>query len=293
MLRASFAVSILCFAALAQQPKGPAFEVASVKPSAPPGAGSTMIGTGGGPGTPDPSRATYNRLTLHQLLAIAYSVHGYQVRGPAWLDTERSDIVAKVPPAATRDDAGPMLQNLLIERFKMAVHKETKEAPIYALLTAKNGPKLAESPKSAPPEAVPAPNERRRAAQPPRDQDGFPILRGGRGNALLFHPDGRLRLAGGHMTMAGLSSTLSVYVGRQVVDMTGLNGEYDYKLAFTPGGLAIMRNMPPPPPGAPDADAGLSLFTALQEQLGLKLEPRKGPVDFIVVDSAEKVPTEN
>ena len=93
--------------------------------------------------------------------------------------------------------------------------------------------------------------------------------------------------------MAQLSSTLSVYVGRPVVDMTGLQGEYDYKLAFTPGGLAIMKSMPPPPPGAPDPDSGPSLFTALQDQLGLRLEPRKGPVDFIVVDSAEKVPTEN
>jgi uncharacterized protein (TIGR03435 family) len=230
-----------------------------------------MVGMRGGPGTADPTQATFTN-------------------------------VAKVPAGATREDFASMLQNLLAERFKMVVHNERKDAPIYALLTGKNGPKLTESPKVAPPDPAPdpatsGPNGGR--VGPPRDKDGFPILRGGRGNIVLFSPDGHLRLAGGRMTMAQLSSTLSVYVGRPVVDMTGLQGEYDYKLEFTMEGLAIAKDLPPTPPGGdggrgPEpAESGPSLFTALQEQLGLKLESRKGSVEHIVVDSAEKVPTEN
>jgi uncharacterized protein (TIGR03435 family) len=133
---------------------------------------------------------------------------------------------------------------------------------------------------------------------PQRDKNGFPVLRGGRGNMILMNPNGRLQMVGGHATMAQLAGNLSGQLGRPVIDLTGLAGEYDYQLEFTREGLVGPRGMPPPPPGvmpppSETAESGPSIFTALQEQLGLKLDSRKGPVDLIVVDSAEKTPTEN
>ena len=140
----------------------------------------------------------------------------------------------------------------------------------------------------------------------PMGKDGFPQLpKGGRGMMMMMQPGGRFRMAGNQVTMGRLCDLLAMQVDRPVLDQTGLTGKYDITLDFTPepgtGPAAKMGMMMPPPPGAegggmphqPDQEAGPSLFTALQEQLGLKLEQKKGPVDLIVVDKAEKVPTEN
>jgi uncharacterized protein (TIGR03435 family) len=266
--------------------------------------GRMMVGMRGGPGTPDPTQVTFTNMSLTGLLTVAYGVREYQVTAPAWMDSARFDIVAKIPAGATKDDFKLMLQNLLAERFKLVTHKDSKEVPVYALLVGKNGPKLKESPKDAPPaEDAPAPG-RGPIGPPQRDKNGFPILRGGRGNIIFMGPNGRLQMVGGHVTIANLAANLSGQLGRPVIDMTGLTGEYDYQMEFTREGLTSPRGLPPPPPGAgpgeagrgPSADAGEpgpSIFTALQDQLGLKLESRKGPMDLIVVDSCEKTPTEN
>ena len=119
------------------------FEVASVKPAAPPAGGVIRPGPQGGPGSADPARLTYSFSTLRDLLVDAYSVKRSQISGaPNWLDSVRFDIVAKVPEGATKEQAKVMLQNLLAERFKLTLHRETKELPVYALVVAKNGPRL-------------------------------------------------------------------------------------------------------------------------------------------------------
>jgi uncharacterized protein (TIGR03435 family) len=300
MFRTLTAVVAFCALSLAQTPASATFEVASIKPAAPQEMGRMMVGMRGGPGTPDPTQATFTNVSLTMLVQMAYDVRDFQVTAPAWMDSTRFDIQAKVPAGATRDDFRTMLRNLLAERFKLAAHKETKEANIYALIVGKNGPKLKESPQEAPPATDgAAPGGGNIAVGPPqRDKNGFPMLRGGRGNMMLLNPNGRLQMVGGHAKMAQLAGNLSGQLGRPVIDMTGLTGEYDYQLEFTREGLAGPRGLPPPPPGALPApadngEAGPSIFTALQEQLGLKLDSRKGPVDLIVVDSAEKTPTEN
>jgi uncharacterized protein (TIGR03435 family) len=308
MFRTVTTALAFCAAALAQAPASPAlqaqpsptFEVASIKPAAPQEMGRMMVGMRGGPGTPDPTQATFTNVSLTMLVQIANDVRDFQVTAAAWMDTTRFDIVAKVPAGATREDFRAMLRNLLAERFKLASHKETKEASIYALIVGKNGSKLKESSKEAPPsDGGDTSGGGRIAMGPPqRDKDGFPMLRGGRGNMMLMGPNGRLQMVGGHATMAQLAGNLSGQLGRPVIDMTGLTGEYDYRVEFTREGLVGPRGMPAPPPGmmppaAEGGESGPSIFTALQEQLGLKLESRKGPVDLIVVDSAEKTPTEN
>src|ERR1700722_3983486 len=137
----------------------PSFEVATIKPAAPPatsmGAGGGMrfairMGAQGGPGTSDPGQITYSNLPLKNLLVNAFGVKTYQISGPAWIDTERFDIVAKVPQGATKDDVKLMLQNLLAERFKLTLHREKKDLPMYALVVAKRGPTMKESPPDDP-----------------------------------------------------------------------------------------------------------------------------------------------
>jgi uncharacterized protein (TIGR03435 family) len=300
MFRTITTAAAFCTLALAQTPPSPTFEVASIKPAAAQEMGRMMVGTRGGPGTPDPTQATFTNVSLTMLVQIAYDVKDFQVTAPSWMDSTRFDIQAKVPAGATRDDFRTMLRNLLAERFKLVAHKETKEAAIYALVVGKNGPKLKESSKEAPPATDgAAPGGGNIGIGPPqRDKNGFPMLRGGRGNMILMNPNGHLQMVGGHATMAQLAGNLSGFLGRPVVDMTGLTSEYDYQLEYTREGLAGPRGMPAPPPGAmpapaDNAESGPSIFTAVQEQLGLKLDSRKGPVDLIVVDSAEKTPTEN
>lgn len=282
---------LLCVAALAQKPGSPTFEVASIKPAAPQEMGKMMTGMRGGPGTSDPTQVSFTNASLTMLLSQAYNVQNYQITGPAWLESTRFDIVAKIPPGTTREDFRFMLQNLLAERFKMAVHKDSKEAPIYALVVMKGGPKLKESPKddAAAANTPPAP--------PQMGKDGRPQMgRGGRGMMVMIGPKG-FHMQAAHSTMDQLCGMLSNQLARPVIDMTGLKGEYEYTLDFSPEGLAGLRGMPtmPPPGGGADGGPGegsVTLFTAIQD-LGLKLESRKGPVDQIVVDSAEKTPTEN
>ncbi len=141
-------------------------------------------------------------------------------------------------------------------------------------------------------------------------RDGFPVLpaaAGGRGAMAMTMMNGNARMTANGQTMAGLAEMLSNQLDLPVVDMTGLTGKYDYTLYFAPEGLAGMRlpgGLPPPPPpgeaaggmpaaSTPDAQSNPNLFTALQEQLGLKLEQRKGPVDLLVIDHLEKAPIEN
>jgi uncharacterized protein (TIGR03435 family) len=297
------AFALCAVLAPAQTPNRPlTFDVASIKPAAPQQPGRMMMGTRGGPGTPDPGQVSFMNMPLSRIIMNAYDVKSFQVTGPSWLDSDRFDITAKIPEGATKEQFHVMLQNLLAERFKLVVHKEKKEVPIYALTVARGGLKIKESPKDVPAEGGDAGSPPPPPPGPPvMGRDGMPRMAPGRrGEIIAFGPNG-FRMQGAHETMATLADVLSNQLGRPVVDMTGLTAEYDYTLNFSPEGLPGMRGMPmpmgPPPGAAPegghDAETGPSIFTALQEQLGLKLDSRKGPVDLIVVDSVEKTPTEN
>ena len=314
------------------------FEVASIKPAAPMAPGRMMIGSRGGPGTPDPGHLTMTNVSLKNLLVNAYGVKGFQVTGPNWLDTERFDIVAKVPEGATKDQVKIMMQNLLKERFKLEVHHETKESSMYALVVGKNGPKMKESPEDPPAPAGAAvtggPNDTA-APKPPDPADITKAM-----GRITVSDNGTIKLPAGigpregcimmmmmspsgpktHMqctkqTMAKLVDQLSNQMDKPVNDLTGLTAKYDFNLDFLPdenamskiammpmgGGAASFshdgggpRPDGPGPEGARREEVAVPpLPAALQEQLGLKLEARKGPVDLIIVDKMEKVPTDN
>jgi uncharacterized protein (TIGR03435 family) len=325
MLRAIMSAGLAVFtscAAFAQTAESsPSFEVASVKPAAPITGNRIQVMMRGGPGTPDPGQITYTNVTVKNVLMNAYGVKGFQISGPGWLDSERYDIVAKVPRGATKAEFMAMLQNLLAERFKLTLHREKKDLPMYALVVGKNGPKLKESVDEPAPKEGDAPKGGGPADGPLADRgmgkmamgkDGFPVLppgSGGRGATAMMLMNGNARMTAGGQSMAGLAEMLSGQLDLPVVDMTGLTGKYDFTLYFAPeGGLALKAGMlgPPPagpPPGeggpgmpaasAPDGQSNPSLFAALQEQLGLRLEQRKGPVDLLVIDHLEKAPVEN
>ena len=313
MLRAIMGAGLVAFtscAALAQTAENsPAFEVASVKPAAPITGNTIRVMMRGGPGSSDPGQITYTNVSLKSVLMNAYGVKDFQISGPGWLDSERYDIVAKVPRGATKEQSKVMMQNLLAERFKLTLHREKKDLPMYALVVGKNGPKLKES--------VEDPLAAAAMRQPTMGKDGFPVLPAGLADlsatAMMATMQGyvgaRMTASG---TMAGLAEMLSSRLDLPVVDMTGLTGKYDYTLSFSLEGLGGMKlpfgiAMPPlpPPSGAPPPGEGGTgmpaasapdspdLFSALQEQLGLKLEQRKGPVEVLVIARVEKIPTQN
>jgi uncharacterized protein (TIGR03435 family) len=275
------------------------FEVASVKPSPPSPDGRILIMARGGPGTSDPGQITYQGRSLKDLISSAYGAKSFQVSGPGWLDTERYDIVAKIPDGTTKEQFNVMMQNLLAERFKLALHREKKDFSLYELTIAKNGPKL--KPSTGDPSAAdsgPPPGP------PPIGKDGFPqIPPGRRGFMMSVMPGPRMRMMAGMQPISALADMLSNRLDGPVIDKTGLTGNFDFTLEFAPEpgmGAGPLGALPPPPNPDPGQPAGLGapdqptgLFTAVQEQLGLKLERKKGPLDVWVVDRAEKVPAEN
>ena len=324
ILRTGLAVIIggLAFGQTAD--KSLTFDAASVKPATPPvpnGRGMIRIeGPSGGPGSKDPGRVRYPFSSLKDLITRAYDVKAFQVTGPVWLDSERFDITATMPPDTTKEQFRVMLQNLLAERFKLVVHHETKELPMYSLVVLKGGPKMTESAPVAPPKETdgdPAPLPALPPGGPKMGPDGFPILPagltgGGRGGMFMMMMPGRMRLTASQQTMKDLADNLTGRLSRPVTDATELNGKYDFILTFSPEGLSNgmgpMGVMPPPGGGggamvdgggrgpmAPPADAEPlpDIFRAIQSQLGLKLESKKGPVDLVIVDHMEKTATEN
>jgi uncharacterized protein (TIGR03435 family) len=301
----------------------PQFEVASVKPAEPLNTSAMM--SGGrvqmrmGCFSPDPGRFECSGMPLRPLLAKAYGVKMYQFSGPGWMDSERFDIVAKVPAGATPEQVNLMLQKLLVDRFQIAVHRENKEMPVFALVVGRNGHKLkapAEGGKESP---IDAAFDGRDVPPPPPagggGQQSMMVMRsggsGGKGSMIVTMRNGLNELLASKATMSRLADFLSTQVNRPVVDETGLTGEFDFTLDFARdetvrpggayGGFAITvpgPGGPPPPPAAPGADnsdpsAASSIFTAIQNQLGLKLEAKKGSVETIMVDKAEKVPSAN
>jgi uncharacterized protein (TIGR03435 family) len=264
----------LGLAPVAVHAQRPAFDAASVKLS--PQGGPVRVG--GGPGTSDPGQFSCANWSLSNLLMKAYNIRSYQLSGPSWLQTTGYDVVAKIPASATADQFRTMLQALLEERLKLALHRENREMAVYELVLAKGGPKLQEVQQAAPP----APTKDN------LDKDGFPIVPGGSGSRVF---NGRARIQFRAQTMPNLANLLTGSVGRPVLDATGLEGKYAFTLSY----YEPSTSAPPPPPGAavPEMDSGPTIFKAIQDQLGLKLEPKKSMVEMLVVDRAEKVPIEN
>jgi uncharacterized protein (TIGR03435 family) len=218
-------------------------------------------------------RFSATAITLGNLLRIAWRVQSYQVVGaPAWLTTRRYDIVAKV------DDVPPpsqllLLRALLADRFKLAVHNETREMSRLALVLARSdgrlGPQLTKSSFDC--AAYMA------GPHPPPEPGRTPPC------ATRIGPTA---MSGKAISMAQLANSLSPFVNRYTVDKTGLAGGFDVELTWTPDPAPPDIDTPPP------SDTGPSIFTAIQEQLGLKLVSEKGPVDVLVVDRVEE-PSEN
>ena len=244
--------------AMGQQPAGPpAFEVASIKPSDP--AGSLAIRRSG-------YHLSTTSSSLLFLITWAYDVQNDRVfNQPKWLDDVRYDIVANATqgglPAPPRKPGQPtelqqMMQSLLAERFKLVLHRETREMPVYALIVAKGGAKVQLAPT---PETM---------GQNP------------------FQMPGAGRLIGTQVSAEMLAKVLSGQLHRTVQDQTALQGVFDFKLQWDPE--PMMHHMPPA-----ELRTSGSLFTALQDQLGLKLEARKAPVEVLVIDRMESAPTAN
>jgi uncharacterized protein (TIGR03435 family) len=249
------------------------FEAASVKPAMPLGPMGMVSDQKGGPGTTDPGLFTCRNCSLYWVLADAWPIHGYDFAGPDWLQSTRFDFSAKVPAGATKEDFQKMLRNLFVERFKLAIHTEKRPMQVYELTAGKSGPKFKESTPKEP---------LKDDAGPPkfqRDADGFPILSPGSGMGLA---PGHGRIQSQDERVAWFAQTLAGQLHAPVVDATGLTGKYDFVVSWAWD-------------EGPDAASAFAaqLINAVQSQLGLKLERKKGDADVLVVDHIDKTPTEN
>ncbi len=232
----------------------PAFDVATIKPSRPDERLSILV-------NPSGTQFTTTDTTLTNLVTFAYGIHPRQVTGgPAWLETEKYDLLARPDVAGMPNEKQlrSMVQKLLADRFKLAFHRDQKELAVYAIVLGKTGPKLTKS---------------------EGDPNGLP--------GLGFGGLGRFRGRNTSIAdFAGLMQTL--VLDRPVVDQTGLHDRYDFTLNWTPdetqfGGLT--GQLPAP---SDKADVPPDLYTAIQQQLGLKIDPTKASVEVLVIDHVEK-----
>jgi uncharacterized protein (TIGR03435 family) len=235
-------------------------------------------------------------LSLKDYIRIAYKVKDHQISGPDWLASERFDIAAKLPAGAAREQVPDMLKALLEDRFQVKVHRETKEFPVYALMVAKGGLKMKESPADAETDgadAAKAPVNVTATGGP-----GGTTVDFGKGSSSTMGND---KFEARKLTMVNLADMLGRFVDRPVVDMTDLKGGYDFTLDFSPEDYRAMRirsaiaagiSLPAEALRALDGSSGDSLFAALQV-LGLKLETRKAPLEVLVFDQVLKTPTGN
>lgn len=267
ILQASTVLFTICATTAAICADQPKFETASVKPADHCSFENSV----------DPGMVALNGDPLSVLLTEAFNVKRDQIVGPSWLDSDCVSVNAKMPEGATKDQLPEMFQALLVERFKLAFHKETRQRSGYALVVDKNGPKLKQSDLNSP------------SARAHAGQVTF-----GAGPGV-----GRLK---GAMTIARLAHFLSGRLDAPVQDLTGLAGTYDVDLSWVrdptekigPYGQQYAATHP----GSTDASTGLppptvDIFTSIRESLGLRLESRKLQVEMVVIDHIERVPTSN
>ncbi len=339
--KVTICLALTAFAALTQTKPAfaqtkPAFEVATIKPSPPLDMAKLAATLQAGGKMPiganvEGYRAEYRYLDLKSLMSLAYGVKPYQITGPDWMATEHFDIVAKMPEGSKKEDASKMLQTLLEERFKLTTHRATAEHPVLALVVGKGGPKLkasAEKPVAIDENAPLKPGESKMEGSdgPVRIKidmtTGSSVIDMGLQGKMSFRLDPATRtmhLEFSMTTMKGFADMVTQLFaqlggtgGRQVVDMTGIQGNYDATVdlglaeiiamaraagadipvgaaAGTAGGAGGRGAVPV---ASDPGGGGTSLADAVQS-MGLKLESRKAMVDQFIVDHIEKTPTEN
>jgi uncharacterized protein (TIGR03435 family) len=249
------------------------FEVTSLKPSGPQ-SGNRIEG---GPGTSDPIRYGYTSATLEDLIVIAWNVEYFQVSSKSVIDRDCFDLLAKIPPGTRKEQFRIMLQNLLIERFRLKLHLETREFSGYALVVARTGFKLygrTHGPATSRGHSAP---------------DGFPDLPPDRLGIISHHfmVDGHelVRMRVQQMPMSEIARSLHVPGEVPVVDQTGLTGKYEFTLEYAAPARDSQAVFEMP--------TAASVFTAVQQQLGLQLISKRVPFNVVVVDSFSRVPSEN
>jgi uncharacterized protein (TIGR03435 family) len=248
MRRAGLAI-VLAFpvCVLLESQTEPRFEVVSIKPTPDPPVGTGMF--------PKPGLLTIRNYTLKRLVGETYRVKPFQLHGgPAWSDTEHYDIVGKASGNANFSAMLEMVIPMMQERFQLQVHRETRELPVYALVPAKNGPKM--------------------TLAADQSKDGA-------------HRSGSGLIDSRGLSMQMFANILAGHLDRPVMDQTGLSGIFVFTLRFDADQVRVQQS----DPATPDAPSP-SLFQAIQEQLGLKLENRRAPVETIAIDHAER-PTAN
>jgi uncharacterized protein (TIGR03435 family) len=312
----------------------PSFEVATIKPAPPMDPARLVAAIQSGGKLPigariEAGRAEYLYLDLKALMTFAYGLKPYQIIGPDWLSTTRFDIEAKMPAGSTKDDAPKMLQSLLEERFKLVAHRASAEHPVWALVVGKGGPKLkasTEKPLAIDPDAPLKPGEQKLDGPdgPVRLKidlaAGSQVIDMGLKGKMSYRANPAtqsLHIDFSMTTMSGLADMMTQLMtqlgggtsAKQIVDMTGIQGNYDASLEISLAEiLAMARSAGMDIPGAPPAGAGnaagtgpasasdpgggTSVTDAVQS-MGLKLESRKATVDQFIVDHIEKTPTEN
>jgi len=258
------------------------FTVASVKPSQLPPAGAGR--QGGFTPLNEPGRLRFPAVTLKTLLMFAYDVKDFQIVGPGWLGDERFAVEATMLADTTQDQTRAMLRNLIADRFKTEIHRENRPLPIYSLVIAKSGLKL---PKTPPPRPKQLGDSNFAA-------DGFPVVPPEFTGVLTFVINRQAKITAQHATMRELATELERLLGVPVRDETQLTDKFDFVLKFSPEGLNGPGGRSVPATTALDApDPQRDIFSALQSDIGVKLESKRDPVEVIVIDHAEKLPTDN
>lgn len=272
----------------AQTPAPPQFEVASVKLSPPGAPDRVSIGV-----HVDGAHLTCNYLNLRDYLRMAYRVKDYQISGPEWLASDRYNIAATLPAGSTQAQVPDMIKALLADRFQVRLHHETREFPVYAMVVDKGGLKIQLSAD----QEMDTPGKAPVNVTGGGSRDGVAIDLG-HGSYFNFANN---KLEAKKLTMATFAETLARFEDKPVVDLTGLNGVYDILLNFSDDDYRAMLirsavnaglAMTPQALQAMEAASGDSIGNAMRAA-GLRLEPRKAPFDVLVIDSAQKTPTEN
>jgi uncharacterized protein (TIGR03435 family) len=263
------------------------FEVATVRPfSIAQTDGAVTLGA-----TFDRAQVRIVGLTMRDLLGMAYRVKPYQINGPDWIATERYEITAKMPSGVSPEKMPEMVQSLLGERFGLHLHRDKKEMPVYALLVGKSPLKLKDSvvdPNAPPPAAVQVTGT--------GSAQGIAVNMGN-GSSYTF---GGGKFVAKKFTGAAIASVLERFADRPMLDLTELKGTYDFEFAVTPEETqtlmiraAVSAGVQLPPQALQLADNGGNPLEGALDQVGLKLDARRMPVEIIIIDQIQKTPIDN
>lgn len=274
-----------------QEPVRLEFEVASIKATSPGAANQVLAGM-----HRDGAQVSWARLSLNDYIGSAYRARSYQISGPDWMASQRFDIAAKLPSGAAAKDISEMLRALLEDRFQLKTHRESKDLAIYGLVVGKSGLKMQETPPDSSGDG--RTDSQGGASVAAKSVAGGVTVNYGNGAYFTFAAD---RFEGRKLPAPAMADVLARFADRPVVDMTNLKGNYDFLLELSPEDFRAMGiraavaagvAIPPQALQMAEAASGDSLANAL-DKLGLKLESRKAPVEVLVIDHAEKTPSEN